>query len=85
MRITHFEHSELCSIGLAVDEGLAYRFLATNDIGSIEEWHEKVDGEWQVVTGPPPAHLRNLVAVKCADERRRHGEGPAVVDLRARL
>jgi hypothetical protein len=43
-------HKCFCSIGLAVGEGLDYRFLAMNDSGSIEEWHEKVDGEWQVVT-----------------------------------
>ena len=64
MRITHFEHSEFCSIGLAVGEGLAFRFPATNDTGSIEEWHEKVDGEWQVVTGPPPLYLQTLIALK---------------------
>ena len=41
MRITHFERSEFCSIDLAVGEGLAYRFLAMNDTGSIDEWHDK--------------------------------------------
>ena len=62
MRITHFERSEFCSIDLAVGKRLAYRFLAMNETGSIEEFHEKVDGEWQVVTGPPPVHRSNLVA-----------------------
>lgn len=83
MQMTFFERSEFVSIGVVEGEGLAFRFLAMNEDGRIEILHEKVDGEWQVVTGPAPFFLRALVSVKAADERWRHGEGPAVADLRA--
>ena len=83
MQIMRFERSEFVSSGMAVGEGLAYSFVAMNDTGRIVEWHQKVDDQWLIVTGPAPFSLRTLVATRCADERWRHNEGPAVVDLRS--
>ena len=86
MRIIHFERSdETFSLGVATGEGLAFRFAVANATGRIELLQEKVGDEWLTVTGPPPLYLQTLIAVKCADERWRHNEGPAVVDLRGRL
>ena len=70
MQITDFiRDGENFSIGAAAGEGLHYRFVVANATGRIEYLEELVDGEWQVVAGPPPLYLATLAAVKMADER----------------
>ena len=64
MQITEFiRESEHFSIGAAAGEGLHYRFVVANATGRIEYPEELVDGEWQVVAGPPPLYLATLAAV----------------------
>ena len=65
------------SVGAAAGEGLHYRFVVANATGRIEYLEELVDGEWQVVAGPPPLYLATLAAVKMADERWKHDYGSA--------
>ena len=79
MRIIHFERrDETFSLGVAVGEGLAFRFAVANATGRIELLQEKVGDEWLTVTGPPPLYLQTLIAVKMADEQWKHGEGSAM-------
>jgi len=79
MQITEFiRDSENFSIGAAAGEGLHYRFVVANATGRIEYLEELVDGEWQVVAGPPPLYLATLAAVKMADERWKHDYDSAV-------
>ena len=79
MRIIHFERrDETFSLGVAVGEGLAFRFAVANATGRIELLQEKIDDHWLTVTGPAPLHLQTLIAVAMADERWKRGEGPAM-------
>ena len=56
--------------------------MIRNRDGTIEQLVEKIGDDWLIDPSPPPFFLRSLAAAKAADERWRHGEGPAVVDLR---
>ena len=75
MRIIHFERNdETFSLGVAVGEGLSFRFAVANATGRIELLQEKVGDDWLTVTGPAPLYLQTLIA----DEQWKHGEGSAV-------
>ena len=79
MRIIHFQRNdETFSLGVAVGEGLSFRFAVANATGRIELLQEKVGDDWLTVTGPAPLYLQTLIAVKMADEQWKHGEGSAV-------
>jgi hypothetical protein len=79
MQITEFiRDSENFSIGAAAGEGLHDRFVVSNATGWIEHLEELIDGEWQVVAGPPPLYLPTLAAARMADERWKHDSDSAV-------
>ena len=79
MRIIHFERrDETFSLGVAVGEGLSFRFAVANATGRIELLQEKVGDEWLTVIGPAPLYLKTLIAVKMADEQWKQGEGSAM-------
>ena len=75
MRIIHFERNdETFSLGVAVGEGLSFRFAVANATGRIELLQEKVGDDWLTVTGPAPLYVQTLIA----HEQWKHGEGSAV-------
>ena len=77
--------NEFYSIADAEGEGSAWKLAVKNCDGSIEYIVERIGNEWFVDPNSPPFFLRTLGGAKAADERWRHNEGPAVVDLGARL
>ena len=89
MRITHFERdpdNPAYSFGAASSAGgKTFLFIVSNATGTIERLEQIIEGERFVIPDADvPMFMRTLLAVKCADERWRHGEAPFVVDLRAR-